>query len=217
MLQGDILIRCRHLTDAGGRVSMFRAAFHTGYIPLGILRLTKGQLDGACQDNRFASDFFVDLIFAPVQSTASDGPDGRSEGVALSAQDKHAYDDMLTKDEQFWTDVDQRKARMLDTKQDGGTKKKMATTFSIVDDVHVEYERKGSWDEGREKDLMDALKAAVPLPSEEDDGHDGHDDGVVQDKILELEDTADDDATFDFADDDFDELEKYLTTLTTNE
>jgi hypothetical protein len=38
MLQGDILIRCRHLTDAGERVSMFRGAFHTGYIPQGILR-----------------------------------------------------------------------------------------------------------------------------------------------------------------------------------
>lgn len=38
MLQGDILIRCRHLTDTGERVSMFRGAFHTGYIPQGILR-----------------------------------------------------------------------------------------------------------------------------------------------------------------------------------
>lgn len=38
MLQGDVLIRCRHLTDAGERVSMFRGAFHTGYIPQGILR-----------------------------------------------------------------------------------------------------------------------------------------------------------------------------------
>lgn len=38
MLQGDILVRCRHLTDAGERVSMFRGAFHTGYIPQGILR-----------------------------------------------------------------------------------------------------------------------------------------------------------------------------------
>lgn len=38
MLQGDVLIRCRHLTDAGERISMFRGAFHTGYIPQGILR-----------------------------------------------------------------------------------------------------------------------------------------------------------------------------------
>ncbi len=38
MLQGDILIRCRHVSDTGQRISMFRAAFHTGYIPMGILR-----------------------------------------------------------------------------------------------------------------------------------------------------------------------------------
>lgn len=88
MLQGDILVRCRHLTDTGERVSMFRGAFHTGYIPQGILRyvasseclystfrslgvvcrLTKAQLDGACGDSRFDQDFFVDLIFADVQS-----------------------------------------------------------------------------------------------------------------------------------------------------
>lgn len=32
---------------------MFRAAFHTGYVPSGVLRLTKQQLDGACADDRF--------------------------------------------------------------------------------------------------------------------------------------------------------------------
>lgn len=92
MLQGDILVRCRHLTDSGERVSMFRGAFHTGYIPQGILRcvlyslesfcmlvlyliyldihcrLTKAQLDGACGDDRFDQDFFVDLIFADVET-----------------------------------------------------------------------------------------------------------------------------------------------------
>lgn len=38
MLQGDILLRCRHLTETGGQVSMFRAAFHSGYITEGVLR-----------------------------------------------------------------------------------------------------------------------------------------------------------------------------------
>lgn len=51
LLQGDVLVRCRHVhgngslivfpvvfTKIGKRVSMFRAAFHTGYIPMGILR-----------------------------------------------------------------------------------------------------------------------------------------------------------------------------------
>ena len=30
VLQGDLLLRCRHLTAKGTRVSMFRAGFHTG-------------------------------------------------------------------------------------------------------------------------------------------------------------------------------------------
>ena len=65
VLQGDVLLRCRHLTKSGQRVSMFRAAFHTGYVPPKVLRLTKAQLDGACGDKRFADDFFLDLIFEP--------------------------------------------------------------------------------------------------------------------------------------------------------
>mmetsp|Transcript_8857 Transcript_8857/g.13216 ORF Transcript_8857/g.13216 Transcript_8857/m.13216 type:complete len:795 (+) Transcript_8857:27-2411(+) len=63
IVQGDILIRCRHLTRKGQRVSMFRAAFHTGYIPPKVLRLSKTQLDGACSDKRYSDDFFIDLIF----------------------------------------------------------------------------------------------------------------------------------------------------------
>jgi len=63
VVQGDILIRCRHLTFTGQRVSMFRAAFHTGYVPPNVLRLSRAQLDGACSDKRFPDEFHVDLIF----------------------------------------------------------------------------------------------------------------------------------------------------------
>lgn len=65
VVQGDILIRCRHLTITGQRVSMFRAAFHTGYTPPNVFRLNKAQLDGACSDQRFPDDFHLDLIFEP--------------------------------------------------------------------------------------------------------------------------------------------------------
>jgi hypothetical protein len=72
VVQGDILLRCRHLTRSGQRVSMFRCAFHTGYVPPKVLRLTKAQLDGACGDKRFSDDFFLDLIFEPCdEATAS--------------------------------------------------------------------------------------------------------------------------------------------------
>ena len=70
-IQGDILLRCRHADSNGSRISMFRAAFHTGYVPSGVLRLTKAQLDGASTDNRFDDDFFIDLIFAPIEKLGS--------------------------------------------------------------------------------------------------------------------------------------------------
>lgn len=63
VVQGDILIRCRHLTSKKTRISMFRAAFHTGYVPPKVLRLKRAELDGACNDERFKDDFFIDLIF----------------------------------------------------------------------------------------------------------------------------------------------------------
>lgn len=96
IVQGDVLIRCRHLTRKGQRVSMFRAAFHTGYTPPKVLRLSKAQLDGACNDKRFADDFFIDLIFEECTaamaskhliSTPEKGSDGGGSRVKFS-QDK---------------------------------------------------------------------------------------------------------------------------------
>lgn len=42
-----------HFHPRTQQISMCRAAFHTGYVPHGILRLSKSQLDGACLDPRF--------------------------------------------------------------------------------------------------------------------------------------------------------------------
>lgn len=67
-------VRCRHLSPNGRRVSMFRAAFHTGYVPCGVLRLTKQQLDGACADDRFHQVLFLfvcGVVDSPVDSTSS--------------------------------------------------------------------------------------------------------------------------------------------------
>ncbi|CAM9186351.1 unnamed protein product [Scytosiphon promiscuus] len=87
VLQGDLLVRCRHLSPNGRRVSMFRAAFHTGYVPCGVLRLTKQQLDGACADDRFHQDFFLDLIFAPVESTTSSPSKDEAEEETAAGDD----------------------------------------------------------------------------------------------------------------------------------
>jgi hypothetical protein len=118
IVQGDILVRCRHLTKKKQRVSMFRAAFHTGYAPANVMRLTKVQLDGACTDDRFLDDFFLDLIFEKVDAetaakhmeaeaaeaddTGSDGKDkSNKKGPIVKAS---SYDSLLhgDGDSRFW-------------------------------------------------------------------------------------------------------------------
>jgi len=138
VVQGDVLLRCRHLTKSGQRVSMFRAAFHTGYVPPKVLRLTKTQLDGACGDKRFPDDFFLDLIFEPCdeataskylnpgKTSTSSGEGEDSEGAANEAAERRsmgttafgssntvsasAYDSMLhDRDSRFWDVITTRR------------------------------------------------------------------------------------------------------------
>lgn len=139
IVQGDILLRCRHLTRSGQRISMFRCAFHTGYVPPKVLRLTKAQLDGACGDKRFSDDFFLDLIFEPCdEATASKHLVADSDKVAAGAGDEanegeecaneasnrrnmgtvvnpdntftaSAYDSMLHRDSRFWDVIAERR------------------------------------------------------------------------------------------------------------
>ena len=86
VVQGDILLRCRHLTANGQRVSMFRTAFHTGYVPPNVMRLTKAQLDGACNDPRFSDEFFLDLIFEPCDAeVASKHLRGKADASGATA------------------------------------------------------------------------------------------------------------------------------------
>ena len=138
IIQGDILIRCRHLTFGKKRVSMFRSAFHTGYAPPNVMRLTKAQLDGACSDRRFRDDFFLDLIFERVdaetatkhleEEAAADhvvgddgekGGDGDEEkkggkkGPVIKAS---TYDSMLHGDSRFWDIIAARRQEQASQK-----------------------------------------------------------------------------------------------------
>lgn len=125
LVQGDILLRCRHAAQSGARVSMFRAAFHTGYISGGVLRLTKAQCDGSASDARFSEDFFVDLIFA----NASESLSKTIHEAAMS--DK--YESSLHKDARFWESI---AARKLKSKKRKGRKFEEShhDPFSIGDD-----------------------------------------------------------------------------------
>eukprot|EP01038_Epipyxis_sp_PR26KG_P006969 gene6969-9528_t len=117
-VQGDILLRCRHAAASGARISMFRAGFHTGYVPSGVLRLTKAQLDGSSSDPRYHDDFFIDLIFAPVtKSNSSNIETSESTGVlndsglVLDAMSTDKYEMTLHKDSRFWESITNRKLR----------------------------------------------------------------------------------------------------------
>jgi len=122
VIQGDVLIRCRHLAHSTRqKISMFRAAFHTGYAPPNVLRFTKEQLDGACNDPRFPDDFFVDLILEPCtneqaaqfyQEQEFELQEKQREREAAAESHQHVekdavvsastYDSMLHRDSRFW-------------------------------------------------------------------------------------------------------------------
>lgn len=139
VVQGDILVRARHLTATKKKVSMFRAAFHTGYAPPNVMRLTKSQLDGACDDDRFVPEFFVDFIFEPVdaeeaskllqdesekqepQPSSSDAQtDSPSEDKEVTVVQASSDDSMLQGDSRFWQVISTRmKEHATDNKERG--------------------------------------------------------------------------------------------------
>jgi len=61
-VDGDVLVRVRHVYPSGDRDTALRLTFHTGFVSEG-LQIGKRDLDTACDDPRFPEDFFMDLIF----------------------------------------------------------------------------------------------------------------------------------------------------------
>jgi hypothetical protein len=85
-LAGDALVRCRHVAASGERETLWRAAFHTGYVQRGSLRLSKRQLDMGCDDPRLPEgDSFVELFFAPVEVGKLGSEKGASGAPAAAA------------------------------------------------------------------------------------------------------------------------------------
>jgi protein-tyrosine phosphatase len=135
IVQGDVLIRCRHATLSGSKVSMFRAAFHTGYVSGGVLRLTKAQLDGSATDSRFAEDFFVDFVFSPVDSSSLTDTTNKD---LLDAASQDKYESGLHKDAKFWDSVTARKNKGKKRKSRKFTADQY-DPFSIIDDSKVSH------------------------------------------------------------------------------
>ena len=111
-----------------------------------MLRLTKAQLDGACSDDRFDEDFFIDLIFAPVEKMNSKtlmgggggGGGGASSvpsdsGLVIDVSSSDMYEQSLHRDTRFWDAVSARKIKSKKRR----SRKYLSNTndqFSITDE-----------------------------------------------------------------------------------
>ncbi|KAH8059241.1 phosphatase [Aureococcus anophagefferens] len=124
VVHGDLLVRCRHLDEHGGRTSMFRAALHVGFAPTGVLRLTKAQLGGASAATlrrRLLRRPHLRALERENDGRRNDAPGGsaraqRRRGGRGSARRRQrrllpAYDALLHKDSLFWRDIEDRKTR----------------------------------------------------------------------------------------------------------
>lgn len=69
IIKGDILVEVYHVSQFYRTELMFRFQFHTGMILEGqtILRLSRSELDIACQDKRYPNNFFLDIGFEEIQ------------------------------------------------------------------------------------------------------------------------------------------------------
>eukprot|EP00941_MAST-03F_sp_MAST-3F-sp1_P005311 g5311.t1 len=116
-LEGDILMRCRHLglpgevpgSSLGKRISVFRAGFHIGYIRSNSIHFSKQQLDGANENEKVSSDFSVTLIFGKViVGNAADSKEGEGESLVISQGESEAYTEEVVRNAAFWGQVNRR-------------------------------------------------------------------------------------------------------------
>lgn len=107
---------------------MLRAAFHTGWLPPNVLRLTKSQLDGACTDKRYPDDFFLDLIFEkPDADAIAKHIEKEADNETIGAGDANrdgrkgkgpvvkaaSFDSMLQGDSRFWDVIKTKKQELV--------------------------------------------------------------------------------------------------------
>lgn len=164
VVQGDLLLRCRHHDPtSGARISMFRAAFHTGYVPSGVLRLTKAQLDGPNHDDRYSNDFYIDLIFAPVEKAdqVSNHTGSLSDaGTNLDHTVADKFEQMFHRDTRFWETIS---ARKLKTKRRKSRKfqSELSEKFSILDDGKHKKHSDFELDDGDEIHFSESAPSTV--------------------------------------------------------
>ena len=135
LLEGDILARCRHFHNNGARETVFRTLFHTSFISNSLLRLTKPELDLACDDRRVPSDFQVDFFFSSEE---------RKEG-----------------EERFWRSVEHKKVMGSPEKLtlSPGSASHSDSDEEKIDLALIAKYHRESEESGEEEDLADYLSA----------------------------------------------------------
>ena len=78
-IQGDVLIRCRHLGRDNKPLTIFRTMFHAAFTTEFVIRFSKHDLDGADKDDRFLNEFTMDLFL----SENEEAQESDLEGVGL--------------------------------------------------------------------------------------------------------------------------------------
>ena len=156
-IQGDVFLRCRHMSSEGRRISMFRVALHTGYIVAPkVLRIKKSEIDGACGDSRIPSDFYIDLVFETCDAdTASkflneeqiesngtskepsaDTEDSKAEESAKASSavitPKCPYDAMLYDDDRVWVSISNRQKAITSFSEMSAKKDTEKSVGSII-------------------------------------------------------------------------------------
>ena len=149
VVQGDILIRCRHMTSSGQRISMFRVALHTGYIVAPrVLRLTKAEIDGACMDPRIPAGFYLDFVFEPcdtkIASLFLNETNKGDSNIENSEADnevkrkvlslKSSYDSMIYDNGGVWESITKRQQEML-SNDDNSSSKSVGPTIGRIRDI----------------------------------------------------------------------------------
>ena len=96
-------------------MSVFRSASMCSYVREHVLRFSLSQLDVACQDSRFPSEAFVELIFAPVVAenptpTSTPLPAVEVEGVVV-VPTAHVteFQDAIDAESKCWDELDRWK------------------------------------------------------------------------------------------------------------
>lgn len=118
VVSGDILMRVRHVGEGAARATACRLAFNTAFVQ-GKLQIAKRELDGACDDERFPDDAFVELDFesADEEGVSSEAPPVFQKARELS---KRLCEEEHRRSEEERRRLERQRERELEKQREAG-------------------------------------------------------------------------------------------------